>query len=108
LRREPDLQWSTVSSRQNSISADLDSGLLSPIMNQHTSSTYLTSIEEDKKDSKKKKRMDLVDRANTSKTLSRQQSVERKDEDDPYAWLSKTAPPSPGYGKLNNTTSSPE
>jgi len=113
LRRDHDMQWSAVSSRHSSICTDLDvTGALSPVVNQLTASHQLTSIDEKEtttkakasaevKDVKKKKRMDLADRAHTTITLSRQQSVEQREEDDPYAWLSKTAPPSPGYGKLN-------
>jgi len=116
LRREHDMQWSVVSSRHNSICTDLDmAGTLSPVVTQPSASHQLTSIDEkpttskDAKETKKKRRMDLADRAYTTITLTRQQSVEEKEEDNPYAWLSKTAPPSPGtgYGKQNQSYSQP-
>jgi len=90
-------------------------GTLSPVVTQPSASHQLTSIDEkpttskDAKETKKKRRMDLADRAYTTITLTRQQSVEEKEEDNPYAWLSKTAPPSPGtgYGKQNQSYSQP-
>jgi len=100
-RREQEMIWSTVSSthgsRHGSISADLDNTAnLSPLTPSSTVGSHLSAIEE-KKSKKQKKKMDFVDRAKTALNLSNRNSTAADEEDDPYAWLSKTAPPSPGY-----------
>jgi len=98
VRRDQEIVWSALSSRQGSISADLDTtGTTSPHLTHSSlggAGPHISSImvNEKEKDSKQKKRMDFVDRAKTALTL-RPVSIE---EDNPYAWLSKTAPPSPG------------
>jgi hypothetical protein len=44
----------------------------------------------------RQRRLDMVSRAhNTSVSFSRQPTTD--DEEDPYAWLSRTAPPSPRF-----------
>jgi len=94
--RRDEIIWSARSSRNNSISRDLDNAGLnltttSPVPGS-VGLHHLTSIDEENKKSTIKKKS-MVDRAKTVLAISRNtESVE----EDPYAWLSKTAPPSPG------------
>merc|ERR1711972_553106 len=83
-------------SRQGSLSADLDGAGNLTIPSSSTVGSNLASME--KKASKKsKKKMDFVDRAKTAINLNKNSATVDEEEEDPYAWLSKTAPPSPGY-----------
>jgi len=103
-RRDAEMVWSTMSSRRGSRHGSLSVDIDAPPVAGCTSTS--TSEDPRKSSKKPKKKKDFVDRAKTAISLNRNSTAIDEDED-PYAWLSKTAPPSPGYVNKSKTLPTP-